>query len=357
MTTENFLSDAVSEHSSSGTVCWESPSNIALVKYWGKRGDQLPANPSLSFSLNASRTRTQIRFEPAKSGGFEFRFDGALKPDFHPKLEQFFARIKPYIPFLDTSFLFIDSSNTFPHSTGIASSASAMSALALGLTDIERSMYPERFTDDFFFQKASFLARLGSGSAARSVYGGYTSWGNLNNQDKFSDLFASPIAPVHENFQHIHDSILIVSKAVKKVSSTAGHALMQGHPFAQARFKQAQENHIRLQEILQKGNWDAFTDLVETEALSLHAMMMTGTPSYFLMSPESILILDKIREFRKTNQVSCCFTLDAGPNVHFLYPDSAKSSVLTWIDKQLKPALSNLEIIHDSIGSGSVKIS
>ena len=149
---------------------WQAPSNIALVKYWGKTEPQLPKNPSLSFTLSSSVTTTEVDFSPnnRETFEFEFYFEEALKADFNPKLNSFFDRIKTYIPWLNSYSLRIRSQNSFPHSSGIASSASAMAALSLCLMDMERKLFPEIAEVDFY-KKASFLARLGWGSAARSV--------------------------------------------------------------------------------------------------------------------------------------------------------------------------------------------
>ncbi len=356
MKLEHFKTNVPIRNNFSGSVEWESPSNIALVKYWGKKAEQLPANPSLSFSLNKAKTLTRVEYQYDDKQGFEFFFDSIAKPDFHPKLIQFFERIESFLPFLKKSKLRIDSSNTFPHSTGIASSASAMSALALCLIDIEQQILEESYEYDYFLQKASFIARLGSGSAARSVFGGFSSWGEVRNIRHSSDWFATPLTEVHENFSNICDTIIILNKQEKKVSSTAGHALMHRHPFAKARFEQAFENHFLLQSSLKKGNWNEFIPLVETEALSLHAMMMTGTPAYFLMEANSLIVLEKIRNFRETKNVSCCFTLDAGPNIHLLYPETERELILEFIDKELNPSLEKVEFIHDSIGGGPVKL-
>jgi diphosphomevalonate decarboxylase len=123
------------------TTHWEAPSNIALIKYWGKTTPQIPKNPSLSFTLSSSVTQTQVVFEPASPGAFDFNFyfEGVAKPDFKPKLQTFFKRIGSYIPWIQGYQLTIKSHNTFPHSSGIASSASAMAALAMCLMDLEQN--------------------------------------------------------------------------------------------------------------------------------------------------------------------------------------------------------------------------
>ena len=161
----------------SGKTKWSSPSNIALVKYWGKKGEQIPANPSISFTLNNCKTTTEITFDISESRTeleFSFLFEGKENKGFEPKLNTFFDRIFKYLPFLKHAKLEISSSNSFPHSSGIASSASAMSALALCLMDIEKEFTSHSENDTL--NKASFLSRLGSGSACRSMFPTLASW-------------------------------------------------------------------------------------------------------------------------------------------------------------------------------------
>ena len=180
MTENNFILDSQVDLPESGRLGWEAPSNIALVKYWGKHGMQLPANPSISFTLSEAKTTTRLSFRKKKSPSedldFEFFFEGKRKLDFEPKIRQFFDRALPYLPYLSDYSWQIDSANSFPHSSGIASSASAMAALSLCLLSLEKLGHPE-MDRTYFNQKASFLARLGSGSAARSIEGPLMQWG------------------------------------------------------------------------------------------------------------------------------------------------------------------------------------
>ena len=155
------------------TIIWESPSNIALIKYWGKMGVQLPRNPSLSMSLKASVSRFELTYSPKKDGEKHliYLFEGKENKIFEDKLSRFIDSVSNDLPCLTKYQLKISSSNTFPHSAGIASSASAMSALALCLCSMQEAIDEMEMPCDFFLQKASRIARLGSGSASRSVFG------------------------------------------------------------------------------------------------------------------------------------------------------------------------------------------
>jgi hypothetical protein len=125
-----FFTPLNSWEAASGSVRWTSPSNIALIKYWGKTGLQQPANASVSFTLDACKTDTRVQFEPQAGGGLEVYLDGQRNEAFEPKIQSFFQKIGADFPWLQDFFLRIDTHNTFPHSSGIASSASGMSAMA-----------------------------------------------------------------------------------------------------------------------------------------------------------------------------------------------------------------------------------
>ncbi len=340
------------------TATWRSPSNIALVKYWGKYENQIPANPSISFTLNECFTETEVSLS-AKTGNEDFEFDvmldGKLKPDFKGKIEKFFKTIVHEAPFLKEYKLTIKTHNSFPHSSGIASSASGMSALALCLLSLKSTLTGVDEAD--FYQKASEWARLGSGSASRSVYGGLVEWGRFAGLRESSDNFAIPFkGEMHEVFKTFKDYVLLVEVGSKSVSSTAGHRLMNNHPFAERRFLQAHENLEKLTHILKSGDLEAFGNLVESEALTLHGMMVTSNPYFILMKPNTVAIIDKIWHYRKETQTPLYFTLDAGANVHLLFPATAKVAVENFVEAELKGFLKDGRYIKDGVGNGPVKI-
>jgi diphosphomevalonate decarboxylase len=261
-----------------------------------------------------------------------------------------------YLPFLKEYYFTIDTKNTFPHSSGIASSASGMAALAMNLMSLEKSLNPE-MTQDYFYQKASFLARLGSGSACRSVKGKVVIWGKHNNILGSSDLFGVEFPnKIHNNFKNFQDSILLVDKGEKQVSSSLGHNLMNGHPFAERRFEQAHENLDKLIAIFENGNLEEFIKVVESEALTLHAMMMCSMPYFILMKPNTLAIINTIWKFRDETKIPVCFTLDAGANVHVLYPENVKETVLQFIKEKLVGYCQNAQYICDQIGNGAIAL-
>lgn len=343
-----------------GKYSWRAPSNIALIKYWGKQEPQIPKNASLSFTLSNCYTETVLHFSPKKDQNENFDFEvfvkKELKPDFKPKIENFFKRIEKYVPFLKDYSYEIHTFNSFPHSSGIASSASSMSALSLCIMSMEKAL-DANMDEAYFYQKASFLARLGSGSAARSVRGGAVVWGKHPKLPESSDLYGIDVSMyLHPFFTNFQDSVLLIDKGQKKVSSTLGHQLMEGHPFAVERFTQANSNLSSLLDILKNGNKKAFIEMVEHEALTLHAMMLTSTPNFILMKPETLSVIEKVRGFREKTDAFVCFTLDAGANVHLLYPENEKEAIREFIDSDLRVFCQDGHVIHDQIGKGAAEL-
>jgi diphosphomevalonate decarboxylase len=211
----------------------------------------------------------------------------------------------------------------------------------------------ENPNDEGFYKQASNLARLGSGSAARSIYGGYTIWGKVRGSEKYDDLYAEQLQSViHPVFRAYKDAILIVSSESKKVGSSAGHALMNNNPYARVRYKQAMNHTLEMIQVLEKGDTKRFIEIVEMEALTLHGLMMTSNPGYLLMQKETIDIIDRLRWFRKNKKIPVAFTLDAGPNVHILYPEAYKKEMTQYINDSLLQFCVANQWIDDGIGPG-----
>lgn len=354
---ERFVANNAQPTKDIFTTQWQAPSNIALVKYWGKTAPQLPKNASLSFTLSNAVTQTQVVFipldKPTKKVSFSIVFEGEEKLSFRPKLETFFANILPYQSFLAYYQLKITSQNTFPHSSGIASSASSMAALAACLVDLESQL--SMLSEDEKLDKISFLARLGSGSACRSTQGAMMAWGTHPAIPNSTDLRAVAVNDIHPVFTDFCDAILLIDKGEKQVSSTLGHKLMHQHPYAEQRFAQANEHLAALLPVLQQGDLDSFISIVEKEALHLHAMMMTSDPYFILMQPNTLSVINKIWAFRKDSGIPVCFTLDAGANVHVLYPNNVAAEVNQFIEAELLQFCQNRQCVQDMVGSGIKK--
>lgn len=316
-------------------------SNIALIKYWGKYNNQIPGNPSISYRLNKSYSETKLIFNPRNNIGNNFSvkifLSGKERPDFIDKILNFFKKIYPYCPYLMDFDFIIKTKNTFPHSSGIASSASSISSLTLCLIKFEKIYYYKLLNNNNFLQRASFLARLGSGSACRSIYPGLVVWGKTKKIKYSSNEYAIqyPINKIHNIFFNYCDTILIIDSNPKKMSSSLCHKLVMNNYYIQQRFKSAKKNFDKLLYSLKNGDIKLFGEIIEHEALSIHAIIMSSNPYLILIKANTLNVIEKIIKFRQETNKPLYFTLDAGANVHLLYPNIEKDIIQSFIKKNL----------------------
>ena len=343
-------------------IGWKAPSNIALIKYWGKRANQLPENGSLSITLDKSTTTTFLSFKKKTSK----RESISLKYYFHEdqhflfehKTGKLLNSLLADLPFLIDYDLVFQSENNFPHSTGIASSASSMSALALCLVSMEEVITQNIMAKEDFFRRSSLIARLGSGSASRSLYGGFVSWGIIPSIARSSDEYATPFPiTVGSRLNTIRDIILIVSTKEKSISSSMGHALMSEHPFLAGRKIQANNNLSKISEAIRINDYITIAEIAENEALSLHALLMTSGPNGLLLKPGTLHIIEEIKKFRESSGLDLFFTIDAGPNVHLIYYEDQRMQVLSFVEKTLSQYCEGGQWIDDQIGNGPQQVS
>ncbi|AQX08084.1 diphosphomevalonate/mevalonate 3,5-bisphosphate decarboxylase family protein [Elizabethkingia ursingii] len=336
---------------SSQTVTESCPSNIALIKYWGKYENQIPANPSISYTLNHCRTNTTMEFSAGEGFSVQTFLAGNEEQKFAEKIEKYFKNIEQYLPWILKGKYVIRTENTFPHSSGIASSASGFGAIAKCLMQLD-SAFSGSISEEVSLEKASFLARLGSGSACRSLYNGLVVWGNTKEVEGSSDLYAVqyPNDEIHPVFKNFNDWVLLIHEGEKSVSSTVGHGLMKTNPYAERRFQEAHENFATLKDILKTGDLEGFIKLTEHEALTLHAMMMMSDPAFILMKTGTLEVINKIWEFRRITGLPLFFTLDAGANVHLLFPNDIESDkIKIFIKQELLPFTQNGGVVKDEM--------
>ena len=334
---------------SSQMVSASCPSNIALIKYWGKYERQIPANPSISYTLNNCKTNTSMEFVADEKFSVQTFLSGNEEKKFAEKIAKYFRSIEEFLPWILKGKYVIKTENTFPHSSGIASSASGFGAIAKCLMELDQQ-FSGLQDSDFKLRKASFLARLGSGSACRSLYDGLVVWGATKEVEDSSDLYALqyPNDQIHEIFKHFNDWVLLIHEGEKSVSSTVGHSLMNTNPYAERRFQEAHENFAVLKEILKTGDMQNFIKLVEHEALTLHAMMMMSEPAFILMKTGTLAVINKIWDYRKETGLPLFFTLDAGANVHLLFPANSKEAIIKeFIVKELLQFTQNNGVVKD----------
>lgn len=326
---------------------WRAPANIALIKYWGKMDEQQPLTPSLSFCLKHSFTETKVVLQ--RSERFHYSLADAGQQAWRKKLDTFFERILPYFSFLEKSHLLIDTHNTFPHGVGMASSASGFAALALCLCDLEQQLIKKAHRGEDFYRKASFMARLGSGSASRSVWPGYSWWGRSMLFPQGNQVMAVAFTSVKGSFRNLKDSIVLVDANEKPVSSSEGHSRFERHPYREGRIAQVAQTIQRLKTSLEQEDWPLFEQTVEQEALSLHALMMSAEPGYLLMQPSTVKVWQLVNDFRQQTGVQVAMTMDAGPTVHLIHPHREH--------EKLQPLFRELNrlgmrLLHDEVGEG-----
>jgi diphosphomevalonate decarboxylase len=279
-------------------------SNIAFIKYWGNRDDglRLPSNGSISLNLAGLETVTTVRFTP------ELRADRLFLNGERAEGEAL-GRVSKHLDHIrrlagSTRSAEIVSQNNFPMGTGIASSASAFSALtlaacrALGLELAERVL--------------TTIARLGSGSASRSIPGGYVEWHAGADHES---SYAESIAPAgHWN---LIDLVAIASESHKEIGSTGGHTLAATSPLQEARVRDCERRLSTCKAAILARDFEALAAIAELDTLMMHAVMLTSTPALVYWSPVTIQVIKDVQEWRRRG-TPAFFTIDAGPNVHVL---------------------------------------
>ena len=280
--------------------------NIALIKYWGNRDDslRLPSNGSISMNLDGLFTRTTVTFSAL------LRTDSLLLNNNHvtgpglARMISFLDLVRNLAGRRDRAE--VVSENNFPTGAGIASSAAAFAALALAGSKAAGLDLGDR--------ELSRLARRGSGSACRSVPGGFVEW-HAGADD--ADSFAESIAPA--GHWDLADCVAIVSAGHKKTGSTEGHALAGTSPLQAARVSDAPRRLELCRHAVLSRDFDALAEIVELDSDIMHAVMMTSSPALHYWEPASLAVMQSVRAWRKAG-LPVCTTVDAGPNIHVLCP-------------------------------------
>ena len=289
--------------------------NIAFIKYWGNRDEKLrlPVNASLSMNLAGLETETTVEFNDGWERD-EVIIGGETQSD-QPR-ERVIAHLDLIRALAGLSLRArVDSRNNFPTGTGIASSASAFAALSLAAATAAGLRLSEA--------GLSALARQGSGSAARSIPGGFVEW-DLGETGRPETSFAHTIAPPEH--WDLRDVIAVVSQKHKAIGSTSGHALARTSPLQAARVATVPERLARCREAVVTRDFARFAELVEADSDLMHAVMLTSTPPLLYWEPITVAIMKSVRRWRAEG-LPVCFTIDAGPNVHCLCPADQAAEV------------------------------
>jgi diphosphomevalonate decarboxylase len=300
--------------------------NLAFIKYWGNRDNTLriPMNGSISMNLDGLFTRTTVSFQPSLPfdeliiNGHEVAGPG------RERVSYILDIIRETAGFNERAEVMTE--NNFPSGAGIASSASAFAALALAGSTAAGLSLSER--------ELSRLARRGSGSAARSVPGGFVEWqAGTSDEDSFAFSIA---APDHWN---LVDCVAIVSVSHKKTGSTEGHSIAPTSPFQEARVADAPRRLEICRNAILNCDFDSFASIVELDSDMMHSVMMTSTPALHYWKPASLEVMNRVRAWRAEG-IPVCYTVDAGPNVHVICPETEAHL----IDKRLRqvPGVQNV---------------
>jgi diphosphomevalonate decarboxylase len=287
--------------------------NIAFIKYWGNRDDalRLPMNGSISMNLDGLFTRTTVSFQPSLALD-EFVLNG------REMTGHALERVSVMLDLVRAKAAFalraeVVSENNFPTGAGIASSASAFAALTRAASKAAGLDLPEA--------ELSRLARRGSGSACRSIPGGFVEW-KVGTGDE--DSYAYSIA--ESDHWALADCVAVVSAEHKVTGSTEGHALASTSPLQAARVADAPRRLDICREAILNRDFNRLTEIIEQDSDLMHAVMMTSRPALFYWEPATLAVMDAVRAWRKEG-LPAAYTIDAGPNVHVICPQDELQNV------------------------------
>jgi len=322
----------------SGKKTARAHSNIALVKYWGKNQELLntPAVGSISLTLDNLFTTTSVEFDHALPSDI-ILFDGSPAPaKVSKRLSAFLDLIRQKAN--STLSARVETVNNFPTAAGLASSASGFAALALASVSASGLELSEI--------ELSLLARRGSGSAARSIYGGYSEMNAGQNPDG-SDSYAVQLYP--ESYWDLHMLIAILSEDEKPVGSTEGmNRTRQTSPYYSAWIESSQQDLDDMRDALKRQDFQKVGEITEQSCLKMHSVAMSAHPGIIYWHPETLKIIQLVKQLRKDG-IEAYFTIDAGPQVKVL----CRAADATTIEKSLsdEPAVSR--VISCSAGPGA----
>ncbi len=313
--------------------------NIAFVKYWGNRDNdlRLPANSSLSMSLGALETRTSIALFPGQSVD-ELVLDGIYVSG--GPLE----RVSDFLDIVrqmsgNRVHARVTSQNSFPQSAGVASSASAFAALAVAASNAYGLHLSEK--------ELSILARRGSGSASRSIPAGFVEWyAGASSEESFAETIAPP------NHWSLWDCIALVEDQPKRVGSTQGHRLAATSPLQDARLADAPRRLGLCREAIKEKDFEKLAEVIELDSNMMHAVMLTSHPPLMYWSPLSIEIMRRVVDWRAEG-LEAAYTLDAGPNVHIICSADHRSVV----QERLSEIPGLVDVLVSPVGGGAMLIS
>lgn len=310
--------------------------NIALIKYWGKQDKDLiiPYNSSLSLTLEHFYTDTTVTFDDTLSEDIFFLNDEQKNDQ---KVSHFLDIVRNKAQ--KNIFARVESTNHVPTSAGLASSASAYAALALAASSAIGLELTKR--------ELSRLARRGSGSASRSIFGGLVEWEKGHNDE---DSFAMPIEEtVDWDIQMI---AIMINSNQKEVDSRSGmqHSV-DTSPFYHEWVRSSEHDLIEMKKAISEKNLDKVGQIAENNAMKMHATTLSANPSFTYFNPDSIRAMDAVKALRKSG-ITCYFTMDAGPNVKIICSKAETPYILN----KLSPLFGKDNLLVAKPGPGAMII-
>ncbi len=280
-----------------------APSNIAFIKYWGKKDEalRLPENGSISMNLSNLLTTTTVEFDP-KYKEDEIIINNQKEENEGSRAIKHLDRIRELANINDKAK--VVTKNNFPTGTGLSSSASGFAALTVAGAAAAGLSLSEK--------ERSILARQGSGSACRSIPDGFVEW-----LDGDTSETSYAVSIYKENYWKIADVVAVVSKNKKEVSTTQGQKLVGSSPFFPARLENIKDKIKLIKQYMAEKNFQAFGELLESEALELHSIMLTSKPSLIYLLPASLKIMHLAKKWRAEG-LPVYFTVNTGQDIHLI---------------------------------------
>lgn len=281
-----------------------APSNIAFIKYWGKKDEELrlPLNASISMNLTGAYTTTTVEFSPLYKKDTVTLSDGVFSAEEKTRVVEFLDRVRErggvrYCARIVTK-------NTFPQATGAAASASGFAALTVAAFAAVGTTLSEK--------ELTIFARLGSGSSCRSIPDGFVLWEKGETSD---ESYAHSLFP--HTYWDLRDVLVIVDTRKKKVSTSEGQKRITTSPFWKDRVRNVPPKIAQVIQALRERNLQHLGMVIEEDCLNMHHVMHTQNPPVVYWSKTTKKLMEEVINFRKGG-LPVYFTIDAGPNVHLI---------------------------------------
>ncbi len=303
-------------------------SNIAFIKYWGRKDEKLrlPTNGSLSMNLSNLHTITTVEFSD------QYKVDQVIiDGEYHPKeTERAIVHIDRIRNLTGKhTRVRVESRNNFPSGTGLSSSSSGFAALTLAMVEAAGLKLTEK--------ELSMLARQGSGSACRSIPSGFVEWKDASTSE---ESYAYSIFP--SKYWDIVDIVAVVSNEKKDVPTSVGQTYAETSPFFQVRSQKMAEKLLLMKQIIADKDFKRFGELIEAEALEMHAVMLTSAPSLIYWSEGTLKLMKLVKKWRSEG-LAVYFTINTGQDIHLICQKKDALILKTQLEKirEVKKIITN----------------